>query len=200
MASMLQALIGWLIPRETSFFDFLEQQAATAHEGVVALAAFTRNGATAQSVRERVQAREHEGDAIVHAMEEALARTFVTPIDREDIQKLSSELDDILDLTNAAARACVLMGVEQPTEPMKLLVDKLQACTDVLSRGIPLLRAGEYGKLLGASRELRGLEKEGDAIYREAVRALFLGEQVDARVLLREEDRARRAGAGHRPL
>ena len=187
MALSLQSIIGWLVPKETGFYEFLERQARTAHEGALALASFARDGASAEQVRERVQVCEHEGDSIVHAVEEALARTFVTPLDREDLQKLSSQLDDILDLTNAAARTCVLMGVVRPTEPMKALIEKLVVCTDVLNQGVPHLRTHEYGKLLETSRTLRTLEKEGDTVYREAVRNLFQGEQMDARVLLREK-------------
>lgn len=183
----LQSVIRWLLPKETGFYDFLERQAAAAHDGAIALAAFNEDGTSAESVRVRVQEIEHEGDSIVHAVEEALAKTFVTPLDREDLQTLSSELDDVLDLTNSAARACVLMGVDRPTEPMRKLMETLVACTAVLRAGVPLLRTHEYGKLLDASRALRGLEKQGDLIYREAVRALFHGEQVDARVLLREK-------------
>ncbi len=68
-------------------------------------------------MRLAVQDLEHKGDNIYHQMEEALAKTFVTPIDREDLQKLSAELDDILDLTNGAMRTAVLYGVEKPTLP-----------------------------------------------------------------------------------
>ncbi len=69
--------------------------------------------ATAPSRRVAVQKFEHEGDAIVHELEEALAKTFVTPIDREDLQRLSSELDTVLDLTNGAIRACTMLGVDR---------------------------------------------------------------------------------------
>src|SRR5262245_60045523 len=112
----IQAAIRWLLPREDHFYDFLERQAKAAHEGARALAKFSTNGTTAAQARDAVQVIEHEGDKIVHEMEEALAKTFVTPIDREDLQKLSSELDTVLDLTNGAIRACVLLGVEKPTE------------------------------------------------------------------------------------
>ena len=101
----IQDVIRWFMPREDHFYGFLERQATAAHDGAKALAKFSTNGATAQQARDAVQKIEHEGDGIVHEMEEALAKTFVTPIDREDLQKLSSELDTVLDLTNGAIRA-----------------------------------------------------------------------------------------------
>src|SRR5258708_32218166 len=80
----VQGVIRWFLPREDQFYDFLERQAAVAHEGVKAFARLKEPGASSKDVREAVQALEHEGDKIVHEFEEALARTFVTPIDRED--------------------------------------------------------------------------------------------------------------------
>src|SRR4051812_9554718 len=109
----LQDLVRWFLPKEEHFYDFLERQATAAHEGARALATFDDPDASAEMVAKNVQEIEHRGDAIVHELEEALAKTFVTPIDREDIQKLSSQLDDILDFTNSAARGSVLFGVKQ---------------------------------------------------------------------------------------
>src|SRR5664279_37488 len=105
----LQAIVRWFLPREDQFYGVLEDQAAVAQE----------------AARTAGQELEHKGDRIAHEVEESIARTFVTPIDREDLQKLSQELDDVLDLMNGAARACVLYGVERPTAPMVGLIDKL---------------------------------------------------------------------------
>jgi uncharacterized protein len=180
----LQSLVRWLLPREDHFYDFLERQAVVAHDASQALASF--NG-SAETTRAKVQEFEHAGDRIVHEMEEALAKTFVTPIDREDLQKLSSELDNIADLANGAARAAVLFGVETPTEPMRKLMEVLVRCTAVLKGAIPLLRKHAYADLVEKSRELRKLEKEGDGIYRDAVSKLFHDPAIDAKVLIREK-------------
>jgi predicted phosphate transport protein (TIGR00153 family) len=186
----IQEAIRWLLPKEEHFYDFLEQQAKAAHEGAKALAKFATSGTSAAEAREAVQKIEHEGDRIVHEMEEALARTFVTPIDREDLQKLSSELDTVLDLTNGAIRACVLLGVEKPTAAMKELIAIIVLCTQKIDEAVPKLRKGKYGELVAAARELRKIEKEADLVYREAVSALFASDArgaTDARVLIREK-------------
>jgi len=104
------------------------------------------------------------------------------------LQKLSQELDDVLDLMNGAARACVLYGVERPTLPMVGLIDKLVECTEVLKKALPRLRAHEYDKLIEASREVRKLEKDGDTVFRTAVSALFKNQSIDAKQLLRERE------------
>jgi uncharacterized protein Yka (UPF0111/DUF47 family) len=192
----LQNVIRWLLPREDHFYDLVEQQAAFAHEGAKALSKFATNGTTAEQARDEVQHIEHEGDRMVHEMEEALARTFVTPIDREDLQRLSSELDTVLDLTNGAIRACVLLGVEEPTDAMRKLIEIILRSTLTISAAIPKLRKHEFHDLVVAARELRAIEKEGDVIYREAVSELFRSETKggafragagDARVLIREK-------------
>ena len=184
----IQELVRRLLPREDHFYSFLEQQAAATHDGASALAVFTSEGSSAEAIANVVLDIEHQGDSLVHQLEEALAKTFVTPIDREDLQKLSSQLDDILDLTNGAARGAVLFGVTRPTRAMCALMDKLVACTLVLKDTMPNLRKHAYSELIAASRELRKLEKEADVIYRNAVRALFSDDSVDAKVLLREKE------------
>jgi uncharacterized protein Yka (UPF0111/DUF47 family) len=192
----LQDVIRLLLPKEEHFYDFLEKQAHAAHSGAKAIAKFSENGATAEEARDAVQKCEHEGDKIVHDMEEALAKTFVTPIDREDLQKLSSELDTVLDLTNGAIRACVMLGVNKPTEPMKRLIGLIVNCTEKIDVAIPKLRKHEYGAIVEVARELRKIEKEADTVYREAISELFRDGSggapfregaMDARVLIREK-------------
>ena len=184
----LQGIVRFLLPREDRFYDFLERQAELVHEGAVTLSTFKDEGSTAGQVRDAVQSVEHQGDKMVHDMEEALCKTFITPIDREDLQKLSSEIDDVLDLMNGAARACVLLGVDSPTVPMRELMTKLVECTEVIRRTVPRLRKHEYGMLLAANRELRALEKRGDSVYRDALHKLFHDGALDARVILREKE------------
>jgi len=183
----LHSVVRWLLPREDHFYDFLEREAAVAYEAAVALSELRNPNVTVAAVRTKVQTLEHTGDKSVHEMEEALARTFVTPIDREDLQRLSSQLDTVIDLANAAARNHDLFGVERPTEPMNALTDKLIACTLILRDAVPMLRKQEYKVLLEQCRKLRLIEKEADTIYREAVSQLFHDDGIDAKKLLREK-------------
>jgi uncharacterized protein Yka (UPF0111/DUF47 family) len=184
----LQSVVRWLLPKEDRFYTFLERQAALAFEGAVALARFREPSATAAEIREAVQDIEHQADAVLFEVEEALARTFVTPLDREDLHLLASELDDIVDMTNHAARASVLFGVTRPTAPMLELMDTLLLSTEVLKDAMPALRKHDYQKLIEESRKLRALEKEADSVFRAAVSALFHDPAIEAKVLLREKE------------
>jgi uncharacterized protein Yka (UPF0111/DUF47 family) len=182
------SLLRFILPREDHFYAFLEQQAAAADRAAQVLLRLKQDGTQVAAIRDEVQKIEHEGDQIAHAMIEALGRTFVTPIDREDLQRLSKRLDDILDLANATARACVLFGVDRPTKPMTLLVDKLAECTGVLNRCVPLLRQRAYIQLITACREVNHYEKDGDAVFRDALSHLFHDPAVDAKTILRERE------------
>jgi hypothetical protein len=181
------ALIRWFLPKEDHFYDFLERQARVNRDAAGVLASLT-TGADPLVVRDRVQDLEHQGDAIVHEMLESLARTFVTPIDREDLQKLSKRLDDILDYTNAAARAIVLFGVAKPTQPMALLMEKLTQCTDVLTTTMPHLRARNYSAATEGAKQVAKLEKDGDVVFRDAISKLFHDPAIDAKDILRERE------------
>lgn len=183
----LQDVVRWFLPKEDHFFRFLERQAVTAHKGALALAEF-KPGKRIEDVQSAVQLLEHEGDKVVHELEEALGKTFVTPIDREDLQQLSTELDDVLDLTNSAARACALFGVSEPTTPMLQLIEILVRCTGELEVALPLLSKHDYPGLMKMSRSVRQLEKDADAIFRGALSRLFSDPKVDAKELLREKE------------
>ena len=183
----LQDVVRWFLPKEDHFFRFLEKQAVTAHKGALALAEF-KPGKPIEDVQSAVQLLEHEGDKVVHELEEALGKTFVTPIDREDLQQLSAELDDVLDLTNSAARACALFGVAEPTTPMMQLIEILVKCTAELETAVPHLSRHDYAGLMTTSRSVRQLEKDADAIFRGALSRLFRDEKVDAKELLREKE------------
>jgi uncharacterized protein Yka (UPF0111/DUF47 family) len=183
----IQSVVRWLLPKEDQFFGFLENQAAVAHKGATALALLAE-GRPVGEVSAAVQDLEHEGDKIVQEMVNALARTFVTPIDREDLHRLSSELDNILDLTNDAARTWLLFGGGRPTEAMARLFDVLVRSTAELDRAVPKLRLHRYGEIIEIGGAVRGLEKEGDSVFRGALGELFGSASLEIKGLLREKE------------
>jgi uncharacterized protein Yka (UPF0111/DUF47 family) len=184
----LQAFVRWLLPKEDHFFDYLERQAVLAHEAAQRLVDLRAEGAPSAVIRTEVSEIEHQGDDVVRLLEEALAKTFVTPIDREDIQKLSNELDDILDFTKGAARAFVVFGVERPTPPMVDLMIKLAEGTKILANAVPCLRKGQYDELIKVSGQVRKLKGEANSVTFAALGELFRDDDVDPKRLLRERE------------
>ena len=183
-----QAILRFLLPKEDHFYDYLERQISAVDRAALELKKLNSGTTSVAAVRDAVQVIEHEGDQAVHQMLDALGKTFVTPIDREDLQKLSKRTDDILDLTNAAARACVLFGVERPTLPMTLLIDNLAASTAILLETMPLLRRHDYPEIIRSAARVSHHEKNGDEVFRDAVKALFHDPAIDAKTILREKE------------
>ena len=151
-----QDLVRWIVPREEHFFDFLEDQARVAHEAANVLSRLNGDIAASEAVRDEVAGLEHKADDILHGLEDALARTFVTPIDREDLQRLSRRLDDVVDLLDLTARSFVLFGVTRTTDPMKALINKLVECTKVLTEATPKLRSHQYDDIVEMGRARPG--------------------------------------------
>jgi uncharacterized protein len=169
----LQSLIKFLLPKEDQFYVTLEKQGQLSFEVAQALADFSDPSKNNHDIAKRIQHLEHEGDKLVTSLEEELAKTFVTPIDREDLHKLSVELDDICDFCNQAARACVLFGIEHPTPAMTRMLNILVACTKHMNDVIPALRKQEFNEFFVVKGAIKELEKEADRIYREEISTLF---------------------------
>lgn len=192
----IQNIIRFFLPKEDHFYAFIEKQAAVAHRAALLARDYAEGKAELAEASATLRELEHEGDKLEHEMEEALGLTFVTPIDREDLQRLSSELDTVLDTTNRAVQSCKTLGLTEPTEPMRKLAALIAECTAKVNDAVPLLRHHDYARIVEYGRELRKLEKEGDTIFREAIRDLF-SEAVcggpahagahDARILIREK-------------
>lgn len=184
----LQDLVRWILPKEDHFYTYLENLASTSYEAALALDKWKDPRNSPQSICDAVQALEHKADGIVEQLEDGLARTFVTPLDREDLHKLGSELDDVVDLTNLAARAIILYGVPQPNPAMVKLMDVLLECTIVLKEKVPLLRQHKYTEIVDAARTLRQLEKKADRAYRDEINRLFQDDSVDAKTVMRQRE------------
>jgi uncharacterized protein len=184
--SVFQSLIRVVLPRDDHWYDKLETLGRLGHDAAKALHTFKEQPADA--VRSSVQTIEHQADDVVRQMEDALARTFVTPLDREDLHRLTSELDDIIDLCNLSARAFNLYHLKRPTPAMVQLMEKLMACTGLLAESVPYLRQHKYTELIDAGRKVRAFEKEADAIYRQEISSLFTESHQDFRELLKQKE------------
>jgi predicted phosphate transport protein (TIGR00153 family) len=183
----MQRVIRWLVPKEEHFFTFLERQAVVAHEAGVALATLAE-GRKPEEVADAVSEIERQGDTIVREMEEALAKTFVTPIDREDLQRLCQELDDVADVINLAARYFHVYRVPSLTAPMRELFELIVEGTRQVKEALPHLRKADWPALMEVSRSLRALEKKGDDVFRTGVSLLFDDDKVEARDLMRQKE------------
>lgn len=184
---MMQRLIRWLLPQEEHFYNLVERHAQVVNEAAQTMAGF-RVGKSSQEIRAKVQDLEYQGDECVKKMLDALAKSFVTPIDREDLQRLSKKLDDILDFINLAARNCALYGVERPTEPMLQQIDKLVAAAELVSAAVPWLRRHAYKEIIDLSQRIAHHQADGTTVFLDALTRLFHDPAIDAKTILREKE------------
>src|SRR5439155_19406135 len=171
-----------LLPREEEFFDLF-------------VAVATRNKEAAQHLRdlfdapperrtphvEAIKRLEHEADQVTHEAVNRLDRTFITPLDREDIHKLASDLDDVMDAMDGIARRSQMFGLGAAPDGVKRLVEVIQRMVAVLAEGVGRLKKGD--DVMRFCIEAKRLEEEGDAIYHEALGRMFATERDPMEVI-----------------
>lgn len=163
-----------LIPREESFFDLFQELAEKVNLGAGALLDLLENYSDVDRKAERILDVEHEADELTHEIMRRLNTTFVTPMDRDDIHKLASSLDDVLDHVEAAAELLQLHKIEQPLPQMVSLGQTLSAAATHTAEAMPAL--GKMKDLEGYWVEINRLENEGDRMYRRTIAELFSGD------------------------
>lgn len=163
-----------LIPREESFFDLFEEMALKVKQGSDELLALLRDYVDIDRKTTRVLDIEHEGDEITHEVMKRLNTTFVTPFDREDIHRLASNLDHVLDHVEAAAEFLQLHRIEKPMDQMIALADTLARACDTTAQAMPRLR--KMKDLESYWVEINRMENEGDRLFRRSLADLFSGD------------------------
>jgi predicted phosphate transport protein (TIGR00153 family) len=164
----------WIIPQSKHFFDMLEHQADVVVEGAEALLEMARNFERVDEKRNNIKAIEHKGDEIVHEIADALNRTFVTPIDHDDLSKLTSRLDDILDFIEAASHRMWSYEIKSVPPDMVKLAEVILASAKEVNHAVKDLRDFKRREeIFIHCIEVNRLENVGDDITHVAVAELF---------------------------
>lgn len=120
-----------------------------------------------------IKAVEHEADDLTRDIIARIDRSFVTPIDREDIHMLAARLDNVIDLVDGTARRAQVFGITQSNTSAKELSEVLIRASTAIETAVVSVR--KHKIVTERAREIKRLEEEGDAIYHEALAALFEG-------------------------
>jgi uncharacterized protein len=158
------------------FFDLFKTSADNMVTAARMLQDLVENYTDVEMKARRLQEREHEGDQVTHEIIQRLNTTFITPMDREDIYKLASDMDDVVDAMEAAADLFVLHHIEQPRPEMKAQVDVLTRAAEQTRAAFRELPRMGKANLEPYWVEINSLENEGDKLFRRAVAELFSGE------------------------
>ena len=169
----------WIMPQERRFFELLEQDAAAVEEGAHALLDLMKDFRDVPAKRKHIKDIEHKGDEVVHTIYEELNKTFITPIDREDITALASDLDNVLDMIDAAANRLHLYEIERPSPAMVDLAKVIVEATVALHKGVGMIRnMRQADEVEAIAVEVNRLENVADDLMNTSVAALFQGTDV----------------------
>jgi len=164
-----------LIPKEESFFDLFEQSANVLLSAAGLLVEATERFETLSENAKRLERLEHDGDQVTHDIMARLNRTFITPLDREDIHRLASALDDVLDLIEASTERFVLFKIPAILPQAAEIAKVIQQQVQEIHRVMPKLRHMRHEPIMEHCIEINRLENVGDRLLRDAFAALFDG-------------------------
>lgn len=173
-------IIARLVPRENRFFELFNQHASLVAEASGVLSGLLHDyhdeGQRLARI-ERINDLEHGADRITHETVALLQTIFVTPLDREDIHRLISHMDDVLDLMQDVAESLNLYDVREVTDLAIELAGLLQTCCMRLQSAVALLNNMRNApEALKLCREIDNLESQADRVMRAAISKLFRDE------------------------
>ena len=162
-----------LIPRDEGFFVLFNELAKRLKEAARLLNGLLAEPGKVDHYVAAIKTVEHEADVLTHDVRARIDRSFVTPIDREDIHRLATELDDVIDLLDGTARRVAMFHIDECRPPALRLSDTIFRAADHIQAGVMAIKKPSV--VAENSRAIKRLEEEGDAIYQEAVGELFSG-------------------------
>jgi predicted phosphate transport protein (TIGR00153 family) len=174
-----------LLPRDRTFFDLFIQAGQNTLHAARLLDEMMHTWPEDAGLSREILLAEQEGDKITHDIVQRLNSTFVTPIDREDIYGLATQMDDIVDFTEEAADFLGLYKIEAPMEQAQALTKVLVAACEQLAMGLEQLP--QFKDLDKYWIEIHRLENDGDRISRDAVASLF-SNGIDPMMVIRWKD------------
>jgi uncharacterized protein len=182
---LLTTLGGLLRARNREFFDLLERAAANVVRAAELLEEMLIGFPESRGLARDILICEQDGDHITHEVIRRINETFVTPIDRDDILRLTSALDDIVDYIEEVADYLGLYQAEAPMMQAQGMAHVLVDATRELAAAFPLMR--DFKDVSGHIVEVHRLENEGDRIVRSAIASLF-EDGIDPMVVIRWKD------------
>ena len=161
-----------LLPRSAKFFDSFAEMVTNLAEGASLLKRILDDFQDVEAGVQKLKDIEHRGDEMIHNVLTKLNQTFITPLDREDIYRLASSLDDVLDFVYAAGVRLVMYKISSAPPAASQLAEIIVKQTGQLMSAVTRLEK-KHGHVLEHCMEINRLENEADQIARAAIAALF---------------------------
>ena len=169
--------ISRLMPREGRFFNLFDSHAKLIVDGALALEDVLRNYEIKKDREagiKTIEDAEHAADRITHETVQLLHTTFVTPFDRDDIHRLISRMDDVLDLIQDTGESLVLYDIQKITPEATQLAELLRRCAERVQSAVGLMASmADAPAILKICQEIDRLESDADKVMRSAISELF---------------------------
>src|SRR5258708_26290865 len=163
-----------LMPHEGRFFDYFTEHAALILEGAVELKAMMDNMGETESSDHSLKTMETKADTVTYETIQLLHKTFITPIDRDEIHQLITRMDDILDLMEDVSQSVFLYDIRKVPEEAKRLADICVACAEKVKAAVDLLHnMGNAEKIMKICGEIDRLATDADQVLRAPMPNLF---------------------------
>ena len=174
-----------LLPREGKFFDLFNQHADPAAGAAMELQAVFADLSQLEIRSRAIEKNEKQADRITHETVQLLHKTFVTPLDRDEIHRLITGMDDILDLMEDVATCLFLYDVKAVTPDAQKLTAICVSCTNKVREAVRMLESMDNADaIMKICGEIDRLESEADFVFRSALAKLFR-EESDAKQILK---------------
>jgi uncharacterized protein len=160
-----------VLPRDEKYFERFSELAKRTHDAAVVLNRFFIGELDVPTAADQIKRLEHECDQISHEILRGIDRTFITPIDREDIHQLAVRLDDVIDLIDGTVRRLAVFNISEPTAASRKLSAIIVEVTREMVEAVAELKK-QKGVIEHCIR-MKQYENEGDVAYQEAVGSLF---------------------------
>jgi predicted phosphate transport protein (TIGR00153 family) len=163
----------FLFPKTIDFFELFDHASRNVIKGASLLVAVLQDMDNLEMISKEIRESEKEGDMMTHDIIKKLNKTFITPIDREDLHALATKIDDVIDMIWACVDRFTLFKLSVPTKEAIDMAKEILTTTEMMSKAVIALRDKKYSFVQEYCIEINRLENRIDRLYRDALCRLF---------------------------
>jgi predicted phosphate transport protein (TIGR00153 family) len=163
----------FLFPKTIDFFELFDHASRNVIKAASLLVAVLQDMDNLEMISKEIRESEKEGDMMTHDIIKKLNKTFITPIDREDLHALATKIDDVIDMIWACVDRFTLFKLSVPTKEAIDMAKEILTTTEMMSKAVIALRDKRYSFVQEYCIEINRLENRIDRLYRDALGRLF---------------------------
>ncbi len=163
----------FFFPKEINFFELFDIASRNVIKGASLLVALLQNMDNLEILSKEVRECEKEGDSMTQDIIKKLSKTFITPIDREDLHALTIKIDDVIDIIWVCVERFTIFKLRSSTPEAVAMARELMATTEIMSKAVTALRNKKYSYVQECCIEINSFENRIDRLYRQTLVKLF---------------------------